>query len=541
MRSVGLPVLSLLAAAFVAGGCWPFGGAPAKPPAAGTAPAPRRPETPAAPAPADAAAEAAVPGRLPEAALRPLGAPRGKEPKTAEEVVAALKSGRPGERILGLTAAMRLHPPEARAQLERIVRRDSTFAPAAVEILAGYPDPAAERALLAALDSPHRDARSTAARELSARGVLPGSEVEKALARLLRKDRDWQVRSAAARALSLGGGGRYGLVSGRALEEALADAAENEQVRLEAAAALARTTGNASGWDYLSAACVDRSGQRGIRALGLAAEVGTDRGAAMLAVALNGDRTEVWTAAARLFELVGRDAALGALAGQLRAGGEPGRRAALALAPFEGHRLVPELVKAMEDGSQVVRAAACAALARAAGTGAAPALERKLQDARELPQVRLAAATALGAVGGPGAAVTLRTVAGGDADQLIRTAAKNALDLLQARLEKKGPETADPGELERLALARWSLIGVEPGGAARFRDGQGEVRVCSPGDELALGYALARVLGPGEEPTAPEALLAGPEAADRDMLRAILAKGGRAVVLAAPGIRAGGR
>jgi len=525
----GFWIAPVLAAALAAGGCWPFGGRASR-----TRPGPAKPAA-ARPAPVGEADA----GKLPEATLKRLGPPKGSEPKTPKDIVAALGSRKMGQRMLGLVAAARSHPPEALGALGRMVRRDEAFASAAVEVLALYPDPAGERALLEALESPHRPARSAAAMALAARGVRPGGEAEKALAGLVRRDRDWLVRAAAARALSLGAGGSYGLEAARSLEAALADREENELVRLEAAAALARTPGNRDGWDHLSAAAIDRPGDRVLRALELAAEVGTGRGAAILSSALASDRTEVWTDAARLFELVGRDAALEALAGSLRAGGELGRRAALALAPFEGERLAPELAKAMEDGSAVVRAAACGALARAAGPTAAPALERKLLDARELPQVRAAAAAALGASGGPSSAVTLRGVASKDSDPVVRAASRNALELLQARLEKKGPEVADPAELERLAFSRWSLVGTEPRGGARLRDGGGEVRSYSPGDEVALGYTLARVLGPGEEPTAPEALMAGPEAADRELVRAILAKGNRAVVLAMPGVRGG--
>jgi hypothetical protein len=128
-------------------------------------------------------------------------------------------------------------------------------------------------------------------------------------------------------------------------------------------------------------------------------------------------------------------------------------------------------------------------------------------------------------------------VAEKDSDPVARAAARNALELLAARLANQGPATADPAELERLAFSRWALVASEGPNAVRLRDGGGAVRVCQVGDEVALGYRLARILGPGEEPTAPEALLAGPDAAERECLRAILAKGNRAVVLAIPGVR----
>ena len=548
--------LALVAAATLAlSGCWPFGGSTGSrtqaDPAVQDAPKP-----PAGPNASQAAPAVVVSGAEPpplppppppvaekfsDLQLKPIGAPKGNEPKTPAAIVEALGSKKVGQRILGLVAAARTRPPEAVRTLEKMVRRDETFAPAAVEVLGLYPDETAGRALLAALRSPYRSARTAATRGLAARGVSAGGEVEKALTAILGRDPDWLVRAAAARALAFGAGGAYGLEAAKALEAGMADARTNELVRLECAAALARTPGNEDGWDYLSNAAADRAGDRAIKALELSAEIGGARGAALLGSALASDRTELWTNAARLFSLVGRDAALDRLAAQLRAGGEPGRRAALALAPYEGERLAPELVKAMEDGSQVVRAAACEALARAAGAAAAPALERKLLDAREPSQVRSAAAAALGAVGGPGSAVTLRGVASKDYDPVARAASRDALELLQARLKDKGPGSAGAAELERLALSHWTLVAAERGGGARLRDGDGEVRSYRPGDQVALGYTLARVLGAGEEPTAPEALMAGPEAADRELVRAILAKGNRAVVLAVPAISESGK
>ena len=72
----------------------------------------------------------------------------------------------------------------------------------------------------------------------------------------------------------------------------------------------------------------------------------------------------------------------------------------------------------------------------------------------------------------------------------------------------------------------------------RLRDARGRERVYRVGDEVALGYRLARVLGAGQQAEAAEVLLAGRAATRVDLLRAVLTKGDRAVVLVAQAVRA---
>ncbi len=393
---------------------------------------------------------------LPRMKLRPLPRPEIKPPESAAEIVSYLKARHVDRRILGLIAVWKKRPPEAVGALLALARRDPVFARAAVEALSAYPDPAGTRALLSALSSRQAEARAAAAGGLAWRKAPPGGAVEKALTRAVRRDRDWRVRASSAMALGLATRGRYGAAAELALMGRMDNARELDAVRLECAAALARGEVN-SGWRYLQAAAFSHGGHRTLLALKLCGEVGGRRGAAILGAALGSDRPEVWTTAVRAFYRVGREAAQEALAARVKAGGRLGRRAALALAPYEGRRLVPEVLAAMEKGSSVMRAAGCEVLARALGADASAALERKLLDAGETPGVRVAAARQLGRVGGPVVAVSLRGVAKVDANAVVRAAARDALLLVEARL-KNGARALSGAEAERFAFSRWRLV-----------------------------------------------------------------------------------
>jgi len=496
----------------------------------------RRPEGAAGPAarpPAWARAE-----KLPEMELRPMPRPEVEAPKSTAEILGYLNSKGADRRILGLIAVWKKRPPEAVEVLVAMARRDPVFARPAVEALSAYPDPVGTRALVSALSSRRPEARAAAAGGLARRRVRPGGPVEKALARAVRRDRDWRVRAGAALALGFATRGRYGAGAELALMDRMGDARELHAVRLECAAALARGGVN-SGWRHLQAAAFSRESNRAVLALKLCGEVGGRRGAAVLGAALRNDRPEIWIAAVKAFGMVGRGAALEALAARVKGGGRLGRRAALALAPFEGRRLVPEVLLAMEKGSSIVRAAGCEVLARALGADASAALERKLLDGGEAQRVRAAAARQLGQVGGPVVAASLRKVAKDDADAVVRAVARDALLLVEARL-KKGSGAVSRAEAERLAFSRWRLVAVLPGRltGCRLRDARGRERVYRVGDEVALGYRLARVLGAGQQAEAAEVLLAGRAATRLDLLRAVLTKGDRAVVLVARAVRA---
>ena len=459
--------------------------------------------------------------------------PQGEKPQDAAGIVRALESPKAGQRILGLLAAWEKRPPQAVRQLTLMALRDRIFAQAAVEVLAGYPDPAGRRALVDALNSRLAEARKTAATALAWRGIEPNGRTEKKLLGMLGRDGDWRVRSAAARALGAGTGGRFGRAAELALSAAMADAGEFDPVRLECAASLARAK-IAAGWDFLREAALSDDGLRAIVAVVFSAELGGRRGAAILGAALSSHHTEVWTAAVRYFPMVGREAALEALAARVRDGGQLGHRAALALAPIEGQRLVPEVLRALEEGSAPMRAAACLVLARTLGAAAVPALEKRLLNEREATSVRLAAATALLEVGGLAAAASLRTVADNDADRQVRAFARDALRFLEARFKESGEETVSDATAERVVFSRWRLLELLGGRLAgcRLRDEAGREKTYYVGDGVALGYTLARVMGAGEEADAPEVLMAGRTAARTDLLRVVLVKGNRSVVLA---------
>jgi HEAT repeat protein len=462
-------------------------------------------------------------GRLPLTQAKP--------PKNAAETVRYLRSRKADERILGLIAAWKRRPPEARATLLRIARRDQVFAALAVQVLSAYPDPSGRDALVSALNSRRPEARAAAAMAFTRRKLPAGGRAEKALARALSRDAEWRVRAGAARALGFSTAGRFGAGSETVLLARVRDRRETYPVRLESAAALARG-GVDSGWSYLQRAAFAREGDRAVLALTLAAELGGSRGAGLLGTALESRRTELWTAAVRLFPLVGRRSAMIVLSARAQGDGEVARRAALALAPFEGRRALPGLLAAMERGSSVMRAASCWALARALGPEASPALERKLLDAKEASKVRAAAARALGRVGGPVVAPSLQAVSKSEGDAVVREAARDALRLVEARL-KKGSEAVSEAAAERFAFARWELLAVLSGRGlgCRLRDDRGRERTYRVGEEVALGYHLARVLGAGEQPGSPEVLMAGRAAMRTDLLRAILTKGDRSVVL----------
>lgn len=527
----------LLAAAAGAGGCLFGGGGRQRPAGADAGRWLRaRSDEPAA------AAGSEAQGLQPLRSI-PLGPPRGEEPKAPEEIAAALGDARAGRRLLGLVAAARTRPPEVLPALTRLARRDPVFGEPAAEVIAAYPDPAGRQALLETLRRGVPEARAVAVLGLGRRGFRPDNQVERALAVALEREPDWRVRAAAARAVKLSvlGVGSSAWNPGAIIRPALAarlrDPEEMSFARLECAGTLA-WLGDEAGWEQLAEAAAAPDRAEAEMALLLAAEAGGRRGAEILGAALASDRPERWTAAARLFERVGRGAALEALAGRLREGGEIGRRAAVALAPLEGPRLAGELALAMEQGSQVLRAEACRALARAAGADAAPALERKLADAGEVARVRAAAAAALALAAGPASRRALAAAAEDGSDAVVRAAARDALALLDARLAQPERGQGPPGEaeLERRALARWRLVAPAPNGC-RLRDAGGREREFRIGEEVALGYRLSAVLVAGEEPSGPEALLAGPGVADARSLRAVLVKGARAAVLAAPAVR----
>jgi hypothetical protein len=454
--------------------------------------------------------------------------------------VRALRSRRTGERILGLAGAARVRPPEALDALVRLARRDPVLADAATGILAGYPGVAGTRGLLAALRSREASARAVAADGLSWREAPAGGAVERALVGALRRDRSWTVRAEAGRALGLASRGRFSARAELALLGAMDNPREPFPVRSECAAALARGEVS-SGWRHLGAEVHAPEVARAVLAVMLAAEAGGERGAAILVDALRDDRPAVWTAAARFFVLAGRAPALVALSELVERGGRLGRRAALALAPVEGRRVLPELLAGLESDSAVMRGACCEALARALGPEAAAALERRLLDPRETVSVRVAAAGALGRVGGPAVAASLRRASENDADGGVRASARDALMMVEARL-RKGPEAVSEPAAERMAFSRWALLGLVPGSPAgcRLRDGRGREGVYRIGDQVAFGYRLVHVLGAGESAGAAEMVLAGPAAAREDLLRVIVAKGDRSVVLVAEAVKAGG-
>jgi hypothetical protein len=449
-----------------------------------------------------------------------------------------LKSTRSGERILGLIAAYRKRPPEALDLLVSIARRDKAFAVAAAHAISVYPDPGGAEALLAVMRGRRPQARAAAANGFFWRKARPGGPVESAMRRAVARDPDWRVRASAARALRTAVRGRFGAGTEIVLQKRMDDRGEYSPVRLECAAALARA-GVDSGWIFLGAGATSREPDQAALALNLTAALGGRRGAGILTTALYSPRPELWTIAARSFALVDRTTALIALSRRLEGGGEAGRRAALALAPFEGRRVRDELLAALNAGGTSTRGAACWALAGALGADAGAALERKLTDRREASSVRIAAAGALGEIAGPVIAASLRAVSVDDSDESVRAAARDALLLVEARM-KKGASAVGEAEAERFALARWRLVAVLSGRTVgcRLRDERGGEKVYRIGDEVALGYRLARVLGAGEESNSPEVVAAGRAAVRVDLLRAVLTKGDRSVVVVAPAVEA---
>jgi hypothetical protein len=461
-----------------------------------------------------------------------------RPPETTEEIVRYLGSSRSGERIQGLIAACRKRPPAALDPLVRVARRDPVFAEAAVHAISVYPDPQGANALLAAMRSSRPEARAAAATAFCWRKASSVGPLEGALRRAVRRDRDWRVRASAARALRVALRGRFGAATEIALQKGMDDRRENGPVRLECAAALARA-GVDAGWVFLGAGASSRDSDRAALALNLTGSLGGRRAAGILTTALYSPRPELWTVAAASFALLDRTTALVALSRRAESDGEAGLRAALALAPFEGRSLRDRLLAALNRGNTSTRTFACRALVRALGADAATVLELKLTDSREAASVRIAAAQALGEVGGPVIAASLRAVSVDDTDETVRAAARDALLLVEARL-KKGSAAVSEAEAERYAFARWQLVAVLPGPAigCRLRDERGREKVYRIGDRVALGYTLARVLTAGEESRSPEVVAAGRAAIRTDLLRAVLTKDDRAVVMVAPAIAA---
>jgi HEAT repeats len=475
---------------------------------------------------------------LPTMKVGSLPGSRVPPPKNEAEIIKYLGSRKIDERIVGLIAALEKHPPRALARLVSIARRDPVFAAPATQAIAAYKNPAGERALVAVLKSGRGDARITAAAALALRDIRPGGPTERALIGAVFRDRGWKVRAGSARAIRLGTRGRFGANTELKLLKAMDGGKQPYPVRLECAAALAQA-GIPSGWLYLQAVSLNRQKSRAMLALTLAAEVGGNRGAAILGLALESRDTRLWTTAVELFPLVGRRAAMMALAAKASGRGELARRAALALAPFEGRRILPELVAALEHGSSVMRAASCAAMTRAVGAEASAALERKLLDSREVTKVRVAAARGLGQVGGPVVAPNLRRLAKSESDAVVRAAVKDALRLVEARLKKGAGAVSEPAA-ERFAFSRWELVELLSGSriGCRLRDERGGRKSYYIGDEVALGYRLARTLGAGDAPDSVEVIMAGRAATRTDLLRVILTKGDRSVVLVKQAIEA---
>ncbi len=469
-------------------------------------------------------------GSLPESRVRP--------PKNEAEIIRYLRSRKVDERIRGLIAVLEKQPPRALGMLVSIARGDPVFAAPATQAIAAYKGSAGERALVTVLKTGRGDARITATAALALRKIRPGGSTERSLIGAVSRDRGWKVRAGSARAIRLGIGGRFGADTELKLLKFMESGKQPYPVRLECAAALAQA-GIPSGWRYLQEASFTREQDRSVLALTLVAEVGGSHGAAILGLALESRDTRIWTTAVELFPLVGHRAALMILAAKTTGRGELARRAALALAPFEGRRVLPELVLALEKGSSVMRAASCSAMIRAVGPEAAAALERKLLDSHEVTKVRVAAARGLGQVGGPVVAPSLRRLAKSESDAVVRVAVKDALRLVEARLKKGAGAVSEPAA-ERFAFSRWELVELISGSAVgcRLRDERGGQKAYYIGDQVALGYRLARTLGAGDTPDSVEVIMAGRAATRTDLLRVILTKGDRSVVLVKQAIEA---
>lgn len=474
---------------------------------------------------------------LPDMKARPLPETGTRPPQDTAEILRYLRSRKVDQRILGMAAAFEKRPPQALGLLLAMARRDPVFSGAATQAISAYEGIEGQRALMKVLAAGRAEARIVAVAALARRKIAAGSALERALVRAITRDRQWKVRAGAARALRLGTLGRFGARTELALIRVMETQRLPHPVRMECAAALAEA-GVPGGWQHLRKEAFSPEADRVVLALALSAEVGGNRGASILGVALESRDTRIWTAAVEFFPMVGRDAAMMALVSRSGGRGEIARRAALALAPFEGKRLLPELVAAMENGSSVVRAIGCAALARAVGAEAAATLERKLLDSREVSPVRVAAARELGRVGGPVVATTLRRLARSESDEVVRAAARDALRLVEARL-KKGAAAVSEASAERFSFSRWQLVRLLPRGAGcRLRDEGGRETDYHIGEEVAMGYRLARTLGAGDDPDSPEVVMAGRAATRSDLLRAILTKGDRSVVVVRQAIQA---
>ena len=92
-------------------------------------------------------------------------------------------------------------------------------------------------------------------------------------------------------------------------------------------------------------------------------------------------------------------------------------------------------LSSLNDPAAKTRADACIGLGRAKDTRALVSLSRCLKE-DENPQVRDAAARALGLIGSPASLDTLQRTASGDADRDVRRSASFAAEVIRANMER---------------------------------------------------------------------------------------------------------
>ena len=292
-------------------------------------------------------------------------------------------------------------------------------------------------ALRTALDDLDSRVRRSAATALGQIGSGASGATPQLIARL--QDEDPEVVRSAAQALGLIG--RRASRADRSLKPLLNDS--DAELRLAAADALGRIGRNSAASSAALAALLGNpEAQMRSAAAGALGRVGEDAAGSSSALMklLGDDDPQVRVAAAEALGRIGRPA-VPALISSLNNGNPVYLQAAVEALAHVGEPAVPELIKALEDGKRplLARQHAARALGRIGNDKGKvlPALLKRLED--ESPLIRIAAIEALGNLGSRAGAATanlIKVIDDRDEEILVREYAITAV----ARVAPAAPE-----------------------------------------------------------------------------------------------------